>query len=76
MRGADPEPARWHNLLANPDVRVHLVDGSRVVRGRAATEAERPRLWAMWAHYNEQLDGYAARRSQQTQVVILEPRSE
>ena len=34
---ADPEPAWWLNLLAHPDARVDLVDGSRLVRGRAAT---------------------------------------
>jgi deazaflavin-dependent oxidoreductase (nitroreductase family) len=73
---ADPEPAWWLNLLAHPDATVDLVDGSRPVHGRAANEDERPRLWAGWAVYNNQLDAYAARRSRQTQVVILEPRSD
>jgi F420H(2)-dependent quinone reductase len=71
---ADPDPAWWLNLLAHPDAAVDLADGSRLVRARAADEDERPRLWASWAVYNEQLDAYAARRSRQTQVVILEPR--
>ena len=73
---ADPEPAWWLNLLAHPDARVDLVDGSRPVRGRAANEDERPRLWARWAAYNKKQDAYAALRSRQTQVVILEPRSD
>jgi len=73
---ADAEPAWWLNLLAHPDARVDLVDGSRPVRGRAANEDERPRLWARWAVYNKKLDAYAALRSRQTQVVILEPRSD
>ena len=73
---ADAEPAWWLNLLAHPDATVDLVDGSRPVRGRAADEDERPRLWASWAVYNKQLDGYAALRSRQTQVVILESRSD
>jgi F420H(2)-dependent quinone reductase len=73
---ADPEPAWWLNLLAHPDARVDLVDGSRPVRGRAATDDERPSLWAGWAVHNERLDAYAALRSRQTQVVILEPRSD
>jgi len=73
---ADPEPAWWLNLLAHPDARVDLVDGSRAVVGRAATEGERHRLWARWAVHNERLDAYAARRSRQTAVVILEPRSD
>jgi deazaflavin-dependent oxidoreductase (nitroreductase family) len=73
---ADPEPAWWLNLLAHPDARVDLVDGSRPVYGRAANEDERPRLWARWAAFNqdEDLDAYAARRSRETAVVILSPR--
>ena len=71
---ADPEPAWWLNLQAHPDAMVDLVDGSCPVRGRAADEDERPRLWASWAVYNKKLDAYAAQRSRQTQVVILEPR--
>ena len=71
---ADPEPAWWLNLLAHPDASVDLVDGSRPVRGRAATEDEWPRLWARWAVYNKNRDAYAALRSRPTQVVILEPR--
>ena len=71
---ADPEPAWWLNLLAHPDARVDLVDGSRLVRGRAADGDERPRLWARWAVHNKKQDAYAALRSRQTQVVVLEPR--
>ena len=41
---ADPEPAWWLNLLAHSDAMVDLVDGSRPVRGRAATDDERPLL--------------------------------
>jgi deazaflavin-dependent oxidoreductase (nitroreductase family) len=72
---ADPEPAWWLNLLAHPDATVDLVDGSRPVRARAADADERPRLWALWAVYDKSLDAYAARRSRETQVVILEPRT-
>ncbi len=72
--GADPEPAWWLNLLAHPDATVDLVDGSRTVRGRAADDDERPRLWASWAVYSKKQDAYAAQRSRPTQVVILEPR--
>jgi len=72
---ADPEPAWWLNLQANPDAIVELPDGIRTVRGRAATPEERPRLWALWATYDgENLDSWASRRSRETAVVILEPR--
>ena len=71
---ADPEPAWWLNLQAHPDTSVDLADGSRAVHARAADPDERPRLWARWAEYDKGLDGYAARRSRETAVVILEPR--
>jgi hypothetical protein len=70
---ADPEPAWWLNLKAHPDTSVDLPDGSRAVHGRAADPDERPRLWARWAVYDKDLDGYAALRSRETAVVILEP---
>ena len=74
---ADPEPAWWLNLQAQPDVTVDLPGGSRAVRGRAADPDERPRLWARWAAFNKDLDldAFAARRSRETAVVILEPGS-
>jgi deazaflavin-dependent oxidoreductase (nitroreductase family) len=75
---ADPEPAWWLNLQANPDVTVDLPGGSRAVHGRAAGPDERPRLWARWASFNTDLDldAQAARRSRETAVVILSPRPE
>lgn len=67
------EPAWWLNLQAHPDVGVELRDGPRRVTGRAAEGEERERLWARWGEIDKNLDGYAARRSTQTAVVILEP---
>ena len=49
---ADPEPAWWLNLQAQPDVTVDLPGGSRSVHGRAASQDERPRLWARWAAFD------------------------
>ena len=72
----DAEPAWWLNLQAQPDVTVDLPGGSRAVHARAANQDERPRLWAMQATYYKDLDGYAARRSGETAVVILSPRPE
>jgi len=69
----EPEPAWWLNLQAHPETTVELVDGPRVIRARAAMGEERQRLWARWAHYDKNLDQYAARRSGETAVVILEP---
>ena len=71
---ADPEPAWWLNLQAQPDATVDLPGGSRPVHARAASEDERPRLWAMQATYDKDLDAFAARRSRETAVVIFSPR--
>jgi deazaflavin-dependent oxidoreductase (nitroreductase family) len=72
---AEPEPAWWLNLQASPDTTVDLPDGQRAVHARAAIGDERARLWARWAVYDKDLDAYAARRSRETAVVVLEPRS-
>jgi hypothetical protein len=43
------------------------------VTGRAAEGEERARLWARWSEIDTNLDGYAALRSGETAVVVLEP---
>ena len=67
------EPAWWLNLQAQPEVTVKTVNGSRPVRARAAAGEERTRLWDRWRHYDKDLDEFAARRPEETAVVILEP---
>jgi hypothetical protein len=71
------EPAWWLNLQAQPDATVGLADGPRTVRARAATGAERDRLWAGFADFpgwGDDIDALATRRSRQTAVVVFEPR--
>ena len=71
-----PEPAWWLNLQADPEAVVELAGGiRREVKGRAAAGPEREELWQRWREVDKNLDGYAARRTQQTAVVILEPRT-
>lgn len=70
---ADPEPAWWLNLQAHPQATVEVTDGRRTVRGWAAEGEERSRLWARWREIDRSLDSYAALRSGETAVVILEP---
>lgn len=72
---AAPEPAWWLNLQEHPDAHVVLVDGRHPVRGRAAHDEERARLWARWQEIDRNIDAYAARRPCETAVVVLEPRS-
>jgi deazaflavin-dependent oxidoreductase (nitroreductase family) len=73
---ADSEPAWWLNLQAHPRATVDLADGPRTVTGRAAQGEERSRLWDRWRELDTNLDEYAARRSTETAVVILEPRTD
>lgn len=69
---ADADPAWWLNLQAQPVARVDLVDGSYEMRARAAQGDERERLWEMWSEVDSNLDSYAALRSSETALVILE----
>lgn len=72
------EPAWWLNLQAQPDTTVGLPDGPRAVRARAATGAERERLWSRFADFpgwGDDLDALATRRSTETAVVVFEPRA-
>jgi len=69
-----PEPAWWLNLQARPEAVVELAGGiGRDVLGRAAVGGERERLWQRWRELDQKLDGFAARRPQETAVVVLEP---
>ena len=77
MNGWDEgHPAWWLNLEAHPDAVVRLAhQDPRPVRARAAVGEERDRLWDRWAAVDADHDAYAATRSTETPVVVLEPRS-
>jgi deazaflavin-dependent oxidoreductase (nitroreductase family) len=65
----DGEPAWWLNLQAHPAAIAETATGPWRVRARRAVGAERERLWALFPG----ADRYAARRTGETAVVILEP---
>ena len=67
------DPSWWLNLQADPDATVQTTDGLRRVRARRAVGAERDRLWARWSDVGKDLAAYAARRPEETAVVVLEP---
>jgi deazaflavin-dependent oxidoreductase (nitroreductase family) len=70
----DGHPAWWLNLEAHPDAIVRLAhQPPRPVHARSATGDERERLWKRWAETDLGLDAYAAGRSVETPVVVLEP---
>jgi deazaflavin-dependent oxidoreductase (nitroreductase family) len=76
MNGWDEgHPAWWLNLEADPDAVIELKgQAPRPVRARRVEDAERDRLWAMWAAVDPDLDGYAGLREIDTPVVVFEPR--
>jgi ATP-dependent DNA ligase len=53
-------------------------DGSNLVTlaMNGWAEEERARLWARWREIDKNLDGFAALRSSETAVVVLEPHPE
>lgn len=68
----DAEPQWWLNLQAHPDIQVVTKDGPRQMTAHAARGEERERLWARWREIDKNLEAYAARRSMETAVVVLE----
>ena len=71
------DPAWWLNLQAVPEARIELPDGPRLVVARAATGAERDRLWATFADYpgwGADLDALSAGIDRQAAVVVVEAR--
>jgi deazaflavin-dependent oxidoreductase (nitroreductase family) len=73
---ADPEPAWWLNLQANPDATVELRGEVRQVTARPAVGAERDRLWSNFVGLGSSAfsDAAAAQRSRQTALVVFEPK--
>jgi hypothetical protein len=70
------EPAWWLNLQAHPEAVVELARGiRREVLGRVEVGQEREQLWQRWRELDQNLDGYAALRAQETAVVVFEPRT-
>jgi hypothetical protein len=63
------------DLEAHPDAVVQLShQRPRPVRARRAVGEERERLWQRWATVDQDLDQYAAMRTNDTPIVVFEPR--
>lgn len=71
--GAPKHPSWYHNLSANPQVRVQVYDRTFDARARTATTEEKPALWSImakiWPDYLE----YAKKTTREIPVVILDP---
>jgi deazaflavin-dependent oxidoreductase (nitroreductase family) len=75
MNGWDPgHPSWWLNLEARPDATIRLAhQHARPVHARLASGDERERLWQRWLAIEPVDDAFAAHRSVETPVVVLEP---
>jgi deazaflavin-dependent oxidoreductase (nitroreductase family) len=71
--GADTNPDWFHNLRANPLVRVEVGTDTRDVVARVADQDERARLWAAQKNDWPGFADYEKRTDRQIPVVILEP---
>lgn len=75
MNGWDEgHPAWWLNLKAHPEAVVRLPneDPCRVHAHEVKGE-ERDRLWRRWAVAQRDYEAFAAKRSTDTPVIVLEP---
>jgi deazaflavin-dependent oxidoreductase (nitroreductase family) len=73
--GAKRHPAWFHNLKANPNVKVLAPGRTGDYVAREAREEERGRLWAKAVDYYGGYDTYQERAgSRRIPVVVLEPR--
>ncbi|KJE23533.1 deazaflavin-dependent oxidoreductase, nitroreductase family [Frankia torreyi] len=72
--GDDRHPDWFLNVCANPEVTVRAGGGPwRPMRARAATPAERERLWPRVIADNRWYRGYQSRTDRVIPLVLLEP---
>ena len=72
--GAPVNPAWFHNLLAEPEVRIQV--GSEVMESvaRVAEPDERERLWAQMTEIWPDYEKYQARTERVIPLVVITPR--
>ena len=75
-QGGLPRNPQWYpNLVAHPDITVHVPrEGVRRVRARAAEPAERAELWPRLVDLYADFAKYARWADREIPVVVLEPR--
>ena len=72
--GDDTHPAWFHNLCADPHVRVRIVgEPERPMRARVANSEERARLWPQVVAKHSGYGGYQKRTQREIPLVLLEP---
>lgn len=73
--GAPENPAWYHNLVANPEVRVEVGNATQSRKARVAASDERERLWARQKELMPGFADYESRTTRQIPVIVLDPSS-
>ncbi len=73
--GRDYHPAWFHNLLADPHVRIEVGTQEVEAVARVADGEERSAIWGRQKEVAPQFANYEAGTSRQIPVVVLEPAS-
>ncbi len=71
--GADRHPAWYHNLVANPDVRVEIGTETLPLRATVLTGEERDRVYREQTERATQFAGYQQKTSRVIPVIALHP---
>lgn len=71
--GADRHPAWYHNLVANPDVRVEVGTETIPARATVLTGEDRDRVYRGQAERATQFAGYQQKTSRVIPVIALDP---
>lgn len=71
--GRATDPQWYRNLLADPDVGVHVGDNQLRARARTATGTERDDLWQMMVAASPPYADYQRSLEREIPVVVLEP---
>ncbi|WP_059013060.1 nitroreductase family deazaflavin-dependent oxidoreductase [Streptomyces specialis] len=71
-QGGKPEhPAWYHNLVADPEVRLQVGADKFRARARTATPEERARLWPRMTEIWPDYDEYQTKTSREIPIVVL-----
>ncbi|GAA1550434.1 nitroreductase family deazaflavin-dependent oxidoreductase [Kribbella lupini] len=70
--GAPVHPGWFHNLQANPDVKVQIKGDRFAAHARVATAEERARIWPQMVEVWPDYDTYTTRTDREIPIVILE----
>jgi deazaflavin-dependent oxidoreductase (nitroreductase family) len=72
--GAPTHPAWFHNVVANPDVKLEVLGETIPARARVAEGEEHDRLYAAQAEVMPGFAEYQKKTTRKIPVVVLEPR--